>query len=350
MKLSHEILELRTRHAFHIARMAGDGIRRTVMVRVVADDGMEGWGEAPVSTPYYGETADTVVAVLPRMEAALRGAWEDESAPPRFDRLERAVEHAIGHNAGARVAVSAALHDLAGKRLGVPAWSLLGLDPAAAARSSFTIGIDEPEVMREKVREAVAAGYGILKLKVGTRRDEEILGLVREEAPDADLRVDANTGWTAKDAVARLPMLVEHGVELLEQPLPPDDLEGMRLVRERSPIPVVADESCRTAADIPRLVGRFDAVNVKLAKCGSLREAVRMAAVARAHGMGVMLGCMLQSTLGIAAAVQVAPLADWLDLDGAALLAEDPFDGPGIGADGTVRFNEGPGLGVKRRG
>ncbi len=351
MKLEHEVLELRTRHAFNIARMAGEPVRRTVMVRVIDDDGVEGWGEAAVSTPYYGETAETVVAVLPRIEAALRAARGPGGSPGapglRLERLEHAVEHAIRYNAAARAAVSAALHDLHAKRLGAPLWNLLGLDPPSAPRSSFTIGIDEPDVMREKLSEA--SGYPILKLKVGTGRDEEVLALVREEASHARLRVDANTGWTAKEAIARLPLLVEYDVELIEQPVPPDDLDGLRLVRERSPVPIVADESCRTAADIPRLVGCVDGINIKLAKCGSLREAGRMIATARAHGLGVMLGCMVESTLGVAAAVQLAPLVDWADLDGAALLENDPFDGPGLEPDGTLRFSEEPGLGVARK-
>lgn len=350
MKVEHEVLELRTRHAFNIARMSGEPVRRTVMVRVIDEDGTEGWGEAAVSTPYYGETADTVSAVLPRIEAALRAARGPEPGVEggglRLERLERAVEHAIRYNPGARAAVSAALHDLHAKQLGVPLWKLLGLDPPSTPLSSFTIGLDEPEVMREKLREA--SGYPILKLKVGTSRDEEVLALVRDEAPGARLRVDANTGWTTKQAIARLPLLVEYDIELIEQPLPPDDLDGLRLVRARSPIPIVADESCRDAADIPRLLGCVDGINIKLAKCGSLREAYRMVAVARAHGLGVMLGCMVESTLGVAAAIQLAPLVDWTDLDGAALLAEDPFTGPGLESDGSLRFNTEAGFGVAR--
>lgn len=371
MRIEHEILELRTTHAFNISRAAGPEVRRTVMVRLIDGDGIEGWGEAPVSTPYYGETAETVVGVLPRLEAALRSALEaaepaqgdvgrdGDSAGPlagalgieaigvgHIERLEQAMANAVDCDAGARVALSAALHDLAGKRWGLPVWRMLGLSPDDAPVSSFTIGLDEPDVVREKLREA--RGYGTLKIKVGTPRDAEMLALVREEAPDTRLRVDANTGWDAATALARLPLLAEYGVELLEQPLPPDDLDGLRLVRAHSTIPIVADESCRTSADIPRLAGAVDAINIKLAKCGSLGEAVRMAAAARAHGMGVMLGCMVESSLGIAAGVQLAPLMDWVDLDGAALLANDPFAGPGIGDDGRIRFNGEAGLGVTR--
>ena len=343
MKLTFDILDLRTRHAFHIARERGPAVRQTVWVRLADDDGNEGWGEAP-ATPYYGETAQTVAAVLPRLAEVLRDAGQGD--PFALERTEEALGHAIGRNPAARVAISAALHDLVGKRLGLPVWKLWGLDPASAPRSSFTIGIDEPEVMRQKVREA--ASYPILKIKVGTPRDAEILRMIRDEAPDRTLRVDANTAWTAKEAIGAMAMLEEFAVEFVEQPLPPADLEGLRTVRRASRLPIIADESCETAADVARLVGAVDGVNIKLAKCGSLREAVRIIHAARAHGMSVMLGCMIESTLGIAAAVQLAPLVDFLDLDGAALLAADPFRGPGLEADGSVRFNQEPGLGVTR--
>lgn len=343
MKLEHEVLDLRTRHAFHIAREAAPPARRSVWIRLRDEEGNEGWGEA-AATAYYGETVETVAAVMPRLGAALEAAAGGDVFA--LERIEAALDHAVGYNPAAKAGVSAALHDLVGKRLGVPVWKLWGLDPAAAPASSFTIGIDEPEVMRQKVREA--AGYRILKIKVGTPRDEEILGLIREEAPDAVLRVDANTAWTAKQAIRACDMLEAYGVEFVEQPLPADDLEGFRLLRRRARLPIVADESCRTSADIPQLVGAVDGVNIKLAKCGSLREAIRIVHAARAHGMEVMLGCMIESTLAVAAAVQLAPLMDYVDLDGAALLAEDPFRGPGLEADGRLRFNQEPGLGVSR--
>lgn len=342
MKLTFETIDLRTRHAFHIARESGPPLRRSVWVRI-EDDGVEGWGEAP-ATPFYGETADTVAAILPRLAAALdQAAGGDVFA---LERVETALAHSIGRNPAARVAISAALHDLVGKKLGVPVWKLWGLDPKAAPKSSFTIGIDSPEVMRQKVREA--AGYDILKIKVGSPHDREVLQMIRDEAPEKTLRVDANTAWTAKEAIRQIPMLEDFGVEFVEQPLPPDDLEGLRLVRKRSRLPIIADESCETAADVAKLAGVVDGVNIKLAKCGSLREAVRIVHAARAHGMSVMIGCMVESTLAIAAAVPITPLVDYVDLDGAALLAEDPFFGPGLESDGRMRFSDEPGLGVSR--
>ncbi|CAN5869523.1 dipeptide epimerase [soil metagenome] len=346
MKIEHEIIELRTRHAFNIARAAGDPVRRSVWLRLRDDDGLEGWGEAAPNA-YYGETAETVVALLPRYEAALDKALSDGADPLSLDLLETAVERAAGRNPAARAAISAALHDLAGKRLGAPVWKLWGLNPASMPLSSFTLGLDRPDVMRQKLEEA--ASYPVLKLKLGTADDRRLTELVRNAAPDAVLRVDANTAWDAKQAIALLPMLQEFGVELIEQPFKADDLAAFRLLRERSDIPVIADESCRIATDIPRLVGCVDGINIKLEKCGSLREALRMVHVARAHHLQVMIGCMMSSTLAIAAAMQVAPLVDWADLDAAALMARDPFSGPRMAADGRMHLNTEPGLGVTVR-
>ena len=344
MRLEHTILELRTRHAFHIARAAASPVRRTVWLRLIDDDGLEGWGEAAANA-YYGESADTVVALLPVFRSALADAAQD---PFAIERAEFALEAAVHYNPAARAALSAALHDRAAKQLGVPVWRMWGLDAAATPLSSFTLGIDQPDVMRRKLEEA--ASYPILKVKVGAPSDRAVLELIRSAAPDSTLRVDANTAWTAKQAIAMLPLLLECGVELIEQPLLPDDYDGLRLLRDRSPIPIVADESCRVAADVPRLAGCVDGVNIKLEKCGSLREALRIVHVARAHHLKVMVGCMLSSTLAIAAAMQVAPLADWVDLDGAALLENDPFDGPALLPDGRLSLNEAPGLGVTARG
>jgi L-alanine-DL-glutamate epimerase-like enolase superfamily enzyme len=346
MKLTFDIVELNTKHAFNIAREKAPPSRRLVWVRVTDDDGVEGWGEASPQ-PFYGEMADTVTAALPRLADALQSASKGD--PFALEAVDTALHHALAHNGAARVAVSAALHDLVGKKLGVPVWKLWGLDPSTAPRSSFTIGIDELDVMRQKVREAAA--YPILKVKIGTDRDIEILTMIREEAPDAIIRVDANTAWTAKQAISAIPLLADFGVEFVEQPLPAHDLAGLKLVRENSPLPIIADESVENAADVAKLAGVVDGVNIKLAKCGSLREAIRIVHAARAHNMSVMIGCMIESTLGIAAAIQLTPLVDYADLDGAALLASDPFVGPGLEDDGSLRFNiDEPGLGVRRAG
>lgn len=344
-RIRHEVLELTTKHAFNIARAAAPPVRRTVCVRIEDGSGGEGWGEAAANA-YYGETADTVIALLPGYERALNQALGGVDDVLALERAEAALEQAAGRNPAARAALSAALHDLAGRRLGVPVWRMWGLDAAMPA-SSFTIGIDDPRAMVQRLEEA--ASYPIIKVKVGSPGDRSVLELIRKHAPDRTIRVDANTAWTVKQALGLLPVLEELGIELIEQPFRADDIESFRILRERSSIPVVADESCRTASDIPRLVGAVDGINIKLEKCGSLREAVRMVHIARAHHLQVMVGCMLCSTLGIAAAMQIAPLVDWADLDGAALLSADPFDGPSLGPDGRLSLNTEPGLGVTRR-
>jgi L-alanine-DL-glutamate epimerase-like enolase superfamily enzyme len=337
LRMEIEVLELRTKHPFIIAR-GGQSDYRTVWVRLKDGDGNEGWGEA-APTKFYGETTETVLAALDTYGAHL------PDDPFDLEEAERRWEELLHRNPAARAALSSALHDLVGKRLGVPLYRLWGLDPTKAPRSTFTIGIDQPEKMRAKVREAEQ--YPILKIKLGTDRDVEILRTIRDTT-DREIRVDANCGWTLKQTVRMLPVLEEFGVTVLEQPLPADQLDGLGEIRRRADIPVIADESCETAADIPPLVGKVDGINIKLAKCGGLREAIRMIAIARAHGMTVMVGCMIESSIGITAAAHFTPLVDIVDLDGAALLADDPFVGATIDG-GQVSLPAGPGLGVRRR-
>jgi L-alanine-DL-glutamate epimerase-like enolase superfamily enzyme len=332
-----EVLELHTRHPFVIAR-GGQSEHRTVWVKLMDGDGNEGWGEAAPSK-FYGETADTVLAAL-RVYGTMLPA-----DPFQLEEAETRWEAALRGNAAARAALSAALHDLVGKRMGVPLYRFWGLDPCAAPSSTYTIGLDEPARIKAKVLEADQ--FPILKIKLGTDRDLEILRAIRE-ATDKEIRVDANCGWTVKQAIGMLPLLKEFGVTVLEQPLPPRDLDGLAAVRAQSEIPIIADESCLTALDIPPLVGKVDGINIKLAKCGGLREALRMISVARAHDLLVMVGCMIESSLGITAAAHFTPLVDIVDLDGAALLADDPFIGARIDG-GRVSLPSGPGLGVKRR-
>ena len=337
LRMDIEVLTLRTTHPFVIAR-GGQSDHRTVWVRLTDAEGNEGWGEAAPSK-YYGETAESVLAALQVYGSML------PDDPFQLEEAERRWENKLRGNAAARAALSAALHDLVGKRLDVPLFRMWGLDPCGAPPSTFTIGLDAPERIGAKVQEA--AQYPILKVKLGTDRDLEILKAIRQ-ATDKEIRVDANCGWTVKRALRMLPVLEEFGVTVLEQPLVPHDLDGLAAVTAQADIPVIADESCLTAVDIPPLVGKVDGINIKLAKCGGLREALRMIAVARAHGLMVMVGCMIESSLGITAAAHFTPLVDIVDLDGAALLADDPFKGATI-EQGQVRLPSGPGLGVSRR-
>jgi L-Ala-D/L-Glu epimerase len=337
LRMDIELLQLRTKHPFIIAR-GGQSDYRTVWVKLTDADGHEGWGEA-APTKFYGETADSAVAALNFYGTAL------PDDPLDLEGAERRWETMLRGNGAARSALSSALHDLAGKRLGVAVCRMWGLDPCKAPKSTFTIGLDTAERIRAKVLEADQ--YPVLKVKLGTDRDVEVLRTIRD-ATDKEIRVDANCGWTVKGTIRMLPVLEEFGVTVLEQPLPPEDLDGLAAVTAQSDIPVIADESCVTAMDIPALVGKVDGINIKLAKCGSLREALRMIAIARAHGMMVMVGCMIESSLGITAAAHLTPLVDLVDLDGAALLENDPFVGAHIDG-GQVTLPSGPGLGVRRR-
>ena len=341
MKLSYDFTTVHTKRPFVIAR-GSTSEYRLVRVRLVDDDGVEGWGEAAPSR-FYGETPESVAAALDRFAPVVEplDAFQLEDLEPAMNRVMR-------FNGSAKSAVSAAAHDLVGKRLGVPLYRLWGLDPAKAPLSSYTISIAASEA-ETIARVEEAAAFPVLKVKLGSDRDTEIIRTVRLAAPDKILRVDANAAWTAKHALEMIELLLDYDVEFVEQPLPPQDLDGLRFVRERSPLPVIADEACLLASDIPRLAGVVDGINIKLSKCGGLREALKMVATARAHGMLVMMGCMVETSLGITAAAHLAPLLDYADLDGAELLADDPFVGASI-EGGKIRLPEGAGLGVVRRG
>ncbi|MGH7651243.1 MAG: dipeptide epimerase [Gemmatimonadaceae bacterium] len=336
MKLSHQTIELKPVHPFVIAR-GGYAHHRNVIVRIVDDDGLEGFGEAAPNR-YYGESVATVIAALGQFKPLVEWAH-----PLSLEAIETQMNRALRGNASAKSAVSSALHDLLGKRLGLPLHRIWGLDAASAPQSSFTIAITENEELKARVLEA--RDYPILKIKLGTDRDMEIVRIVRDAAPDKRLRVDANAAWTAKQAVKMGEFLLEHGIEMLEQPVPANDIEGLRFVRKRVQLPVFADESCLVAADVPKLAGAVDGINIKLAKCGSLREALRMVHTARALDMQVMAGCMIETSLGISAIAQISPLLDTADFDGAALLSSDPFRGTTI-AGGTIKLADAPGLGA----
>jgi L-Ala-D/L-Glu epimerase len=258
LRMDAEVLELRTKHPFVIAR-GGQSDQRTVWVRLTDAEGREGWGEAAPSK-FYGETPESVLAAL-----KVYGSLLPED-PFNLEAAEQQWEQKLRGNAAARAALSSALHDLIGKRLEIPVYRLWGLDPCRAPRSTFTIGLDTPERIKAKVREAEE--YPILKVKLGTDRDVEILQAIRD-ATDKEIRVDANCGWTVKRTIRMLPVLDEFGVTVLEQPLVPHDLDGLAAVTAQADIPIIADESCLTAVDIPPLVGKVDGINIKTASTSS---------------------------------------------------------------------------------
>ena len=332
--LRHRPFDLTLRHTFRIARGASDG-RRNVLVEI-EDGGHRGLGEAAPIRRYH-EDPESAAAALDVMATRLTDARAFSHAAARA---------AVEGQGSAEAAVDMALHDLAGQRMGVPLYEVLGLDPRHTPETSFTIGLAEPEVVVRKVREAAA--YPILKVKMGSDEDKEVLTAVRDTTMSR-IRVDANEGWTMQGALERLEWLARLGVELVEQPLPVDQIEETRELRRHSPLPFYADESVHRAADIPRLAGAFDGINIKLMKCGGLAEAIRMIAVARALGMKVMLGCMIESSLGITAAAHLSPLADTADLDGNLLIDNDPFVGATV-QSGRIVLPDGPGLGVTPRG
>jgi len=336
MRLSHQTIELKPTHPFVIAR-GGYAHHRNVIVRLTDDDGTEGFGEAAPNR-YYAESVATVIAALGQFKPIV-----ERADPMELESIEAHLNRVLRGNASAKSAVSSALHDLVGKRLGLPVYRIWGLDASTVPESSFTIAIADSNELERRVAEA--REYPILKIKLGTDRDMEIVRIVRNAAPEKRLRVDANAAWTAKHAVRMSEFLADQGVEMLEQPVPANDIEGLRFVRKRSKLPVFADESCLVASDIAKLAGAVDGINIKLAKCGSLREALRMVHTARALDMQVMAGCMIESSLGISAIAQISPLLDFADFDGAALLSSDPFRGTSI-AGGTIRLSDGPGLGA----
>src|SRR5438270_5492427 len=336
MKLSHQTIELNPTHPCVIAR-GGYTHRRNVIVRLVDDDGCEGLGEAAPNR-YYGESVSTVIAALGQFKHLL-----ERADPFSIESIEANLNRVLRGNAAAKSAISAALHDLVGKKVGLPVYRLWGLDASKTTQSSFTIAIAENEELERRVAEA--RDYPILKVKLGTDRDMEIIRIIRNAAPQKRLRVDANAAWTAKQAVRMSDFLVENEVEMLEQPVAANDIEGLRFVRNRSRLPVFADESCLVATDVAKLAGAVDGINIKLAKCGSLREALRMVHAARALDMQVMAGCMIESSLGISAIAQIAPLLDTADFDGAALLSNDPYRVTSISA-GNLKLTDTPGLGA----
>ncbi len=330
IRLRQRTVELHLRHTFRLARGATDS-RRNLIVEL-EHDGLVGLGEAaPIAR--YDQDADSAAAavedVVPRL------------GDPRA--FESAAGVTVAGQPAAAAAVDMALRDLAGKRLGAPLYELMGIDPRRAPVTSFTIGMDTPEIVVEKVRQA--SGFEVLKVKMGSEDDRAVLEAVRD-VTDRPLRVDANEGWTLDDALSRLEWLERMGVELVEQPLPAGQLDQMRELKRVSPLPLFADESLHVAADIPRLAGAFDGINIKLMKCGGIGEALRMIAVARAHGLQIMLGCMVESSLAITAAAHISPLVDFADLDGNLLVTDDPFAGATV-ERGRLVLPDGPGLGVE---
>lgn len=337
-KVETEVVRLKLRHTWTTV-MSSSEYRDNLYVRFTRD-GLTGHGEgAPI--PRYQETALTaqkaVTSVRPLLEAA---------DPLKFQGLLHDAFAQISGEYAAKAAIDIAVLDWATQKLGLPLYQLFGLDPAATPVTTFSIGIDTPEITRQKVREAEA--FPVLKIKVGLKTDEETIAAVRS-VTKKPLRVDANEGWTSKEeAVRKINWLESQGVEFVEQPLPAGMVEETRWVRRRVHIPIIADEACLHASDIPRLADAFDGVNVKLDKAGGVLEAYRMISLARALKLRTMLGCMISSSVSVTAAAHLSPLVDYADLDGGLLIANDPFEGVTVD-HGKLVLPPGPGLGLKAR-
>lgn len=336
MPLRHEPLPVRTVFEFRIAH--GSKRRHANTLVRFEHEGIEGLGEASPSH-YYGETNSTVRVALDAL-APLIGddPFALEAIEARFDaELE-------GHGA-ARAAIDMALHDWIGHRLGLPVWKWLGLDPGATPLSCVTLGMADPEEMEKKLESV--ADFPMLKVKLGAPGDIDNLRRIRARYTGG-IRVDANAAWSPAEAVRALRAIEPLGIDLAEQPVAREDLDGLAWVRERVGIPIFADESVHRLRDIGLVAGRVDGVNLKLMKTGGIREMLRMIHAARAHGLQIMLGSMIETSLALSAAAQLAPLADWLDLDGHWLLEGDPFDGA-PGERGRIVLDDRPGLGVRAR-
>ena len=335
MRLSWEPYELQLQHTFTVASYS-----RTTTPDVQVEinyDGFTGYGEASMP-PYLGQTVESVCAFLQKVDLS---RFED---PFQLEDILAYVDSLSPGDTAAKAAVDIALHDLVGKLLGQPWWRLWGLDAAKTPDTTFTIGIDTPEVVREKTREC-ADRFNILKVKVGLDNDEEMIRTIRE-ITDLPIAVDANQGWTDRQkALDEIYWLKEQGVVMVEQPMPKERLDDNAWITGRSPLPIFADEAIQRLADIPSIKGAYTGINIKLMKCTGMREAWKMANYARAEGMRVMVGCMTETSCAVTAAAHLSPLVDFADLDGNLLISNDRFRGMTVEA-GRITLPDAPGLGL----
>lgn len=335
LKLSWKPYELQLRHTFTVSSYS-----RTTTPDVQVElefEGYVGYGEASMP-PYLGHTVESVCAFLSKVDLS---GFDD---PFRMEDILNYVDSLSAGDEPAKAAVDIALHDLVGKLMGQPWYRIWGLDPAKAPSTTFTIGIDTPEVVRAKTLECVGQ-FNILKVKVGLDSDEEMIRTIRS-VTDIPLSVDANQGWKDRQqALDEICWLKENGVVMVEQPMAKDRLDDIAWISERSPLPIFADESVQRLRDVEALRGVFTGINIKLMKCTGMREAWKMLNYARAAGMKVMLGCMTETSCAVTAAAMLSPLCDFADLDGNLLISNDRFRGMTV-VDGRITLPDGPGLGL----
>ena len=336
MKLSWTPYDLELNHTFTISGFS----RKTtpVVLTRIEYDGLEGYGEASLP-PYLGETQASVIEFLKKVDLS------SFSDPAHLEEIMAYVDGIAINNTAAKAAVDIALHDLAGKMIGAPWHRMYGLDKTNVPDTTFTIGIDSDEVVREKTREALGR-FNILKVKVGGPDDKRMIEAIRS-VTDLPLAVDANQGWKdRRQALDMIFWLKEKGIVMVEQPMPKTELDPIAWLTGESPLPIFADESVQRLTDVERLKGVFSGINIKLMKCTGMHEAWKMRNLAQALGMKVMMGCMTETSCGISAAAQLYAGMDFADLDGALLIGNDCFDGAKL-ENGKIIASDLPGIGVK---
>ena len=335
LRMSFEPYELQLRHVFTVSSYSR---KTTPGVQVRIDyQGITGYGEASMP-PYLGQSVETVTAFLRKVDLT---RFND---PFCLEDILGYVDSLSPGDSAAKAAVDIALHDLVGKLLGAPWYRIWGLDPSKAPDTTFTIGIDTPNVVREKTREC-ADRFNILKVKVGLDNDKEMIRTIRE-ITDLPIAVDANQGWKDRSmALDEIYWLKENGIVMVEQPMPKERIDDNAWITERSPLPIFADEAIQRLADIPSVKGAYHGINIKLMKCTGMREAWKMLNYARAEGMKVMIGCMTETSCAVSAAAQLSPAVDFADLDGNLLISNDLFDGMKVKA-GRIVLPDRPGIGI----
>jgi len=338
MKLNVEPFIVTPTHPFRIAR--GAQTEQEVFIFELNWEGFTGWGES--SPPnYYGEDSDTVKAAVKRIEGRLDG--DPESLRERLDGGD--LRQILGGDASVRAALDMALWDISGKKEGKPVYALLGLDPNETPATSFSIGIDTPDVVDKKVDEAEP--YRILKMKMGVPGDLALLDRVLARSGKL-IRVDANEGWDVETALQMCSLLNEKGIEFVEQPIHHDNEDDLRTLKRLTPLTVILDESIIDPGDVARRRDQGHGINIKLMKCGGITPALSLIEEATKAGLKIMLGCMLETSIAITAAAHLSPLADYADLDGNILLSNDPYQGVTV-TNSKLVLPDGPGLGVAPR-
>jgi L-alanine-DL-glutamate epimerase-like enolase superfamily enzyme len=335
LSLRFKPYDLQLKHTFTLA-----GSSRTttpVMLTEIMYEGITGYGEASMP-PYLGESHETATRFLSSVNL------EQFNDPFQLETILSYVDNLAPGNCAAKASVDIALHDLVGKIMGQPWYKIWGYDPAQTPNTSFTIGIDTAEVVKQKVREAPQ--FKILKVKLGRENDKEMIEAIRSET-NVPLCVDVNQGWTDRQmALDMIYWLKEKGIVFVEQPMPKTAIDDMAWLTQHSPLPTIADEALQRLPDVKKVHGVYSGINIKLMKCTGMREAHKMLTLARALDMKVMIGCMTETSCAVSAAAQLSPMVDWADLDGSLLISNDPYKGMEV-IDGKVTLIDKPGIGIR---